>query len=86
MAVDPSALDQALTRDLAAAVERSLRPLRYRLGDAFLPEGTSAPGDARLRCCTCGYGTTAGASPTPCPLCGGRAWEVLPAVAGRSVA
>jgi hypothetical protein len=83
MAVDPTALDQALARDLAAVATASARPLRYRLGDAFLPEGTAPPGDARLRCCTCGFGASAESS-AGCPLCGGRARELLPAVVGRS--
>jgi rubrerythrin len=86
MAIDPSALDQALTRDIAAAVITSARPLRYRLGDAFLPVGTAPPTDARLRCCTCGYGATASASPTACPLCGAHAWELLPALAQSRLA
>ena len=86
MAIDPSALDQALTRDLATAVTGAARPLRYRLGDAFLPEGTAPPTDARLRCCTCGCGTTASGSPDSCPLCGGRAWELLPALAQSRLA
>jgi len=81
MAIDPSALDQALTRDFAAAVAESVRPLRYRLGDAFLPEGTAPPSDAKLRCCTCGYGSGAAAGDGSCPLCGSRAWELLPTVA-----
>ena len=85
MAIDPSALDQALTRDLAAAATGSARPLRYRLGDAFLPEGTAPPSDARLRCCTCGYGCGADAGDTGCPLCGSRAWELLPTVAFRTL-
>ena len=83
MAIDPSALDQALTRDLATAVTGAARPLRYRLGDAFLPEGTAPPADAKLRCCTCGYGCGASASDGSCPLCGSRAWELLPTVAVR---
>jgi hypothetical protein len=78
MAVDRTALDQALTRDRAAAVTGE-RPLWYRLGDAFLPLGTAPPADSRLRCCTCGFGISA-ASSTSCPLCGSRAWELLPAL------
>lgn len=77
MAVDRSALDQALTRDLAATPAD--RPLRFRLGDAFLPDGTAPPADGRLRCCTCGFGSS-GAAPAPCPLCGSHAWELLPAL------
>jgi hypothetical protein len=84
MAVDPNALDQALTRELhsVAGLER---PLRYRLGDAFLPEGTAPPVDARLRCCTCGFGGDATVSSAACPLCGSRAWELLPTLAGRAI-
>lgn len=77
MAVDPTALDQALTRDLAADLA-ALRPLRYRLGDAFLPEGTAPPSGARLRCCTCGSSATTETLPSACTLCGSRAWELLP--------
>jgi len=80
MALDPTALDQPLTRELATTTGAIARPLRYRLGDAFLPVGTAPPADARLRCCTCGCASTAGTS-AECPLCGGRAWEVLPALA-----
>ena len=85
MAIDPSALDQALTRDLAAVVTGSARPLRYRLGDAFLPAGTAPPTDAKLRCCTCGYGCDAAADDGSCPLCGSRAWELLPTLAVRTL-
>jgi len=85
MATDPSALDQALTRDLAAAVTGVARPLRYRLGDAFLPEGTAPPRDARLRCCTCGFGCAATVGDAGCPLCGSRAWELLPTLAVRTL-
>jgi rubrerythrin len=77
MAVDRIALDQALTRDRAGAA--TARPLRYRLGDAFLPLGTAPPPDSRLRCCTCGFGSS-GATSAACPLCGSRAWELLPAL------
>jgi rubrerythrin len=79
MAVDRTALDQALTRELAEVVAPD-RPLRFRLGDAFLPEGTAPPPGSRLRCCTCGFGTAAAQVPEPCPLCGSRAWELLPAL------
>lgn len=79
MAVDPTALDQALTRELEAVTGID-RPLRYRLGDAYLPEGTAPPADCRLRCCTCGFSAPAGLSPEPCRLCGSRAWELLPAL------
>jgi rubrerythrin len=81
MALDPAALDDTLTqlRELVS----SERPLRYRLGDAFLPAGTAPPTDARLRCCTCGFGAPAGPSTAECPLCGSRAWELLPALAPR---
>jgi rubrerythrin len=85
MAIDPSALDQALTRDLAAAVTGVARPLRYRLGDAFLPAGTAPPTDARLRCCTCGFGCAVDAHATGCPLCGSHAWELLPTVSVRTL-
>jgi hypothetical protein len=80
MAADPLALDHAFEHELW---ERSSweRPLRYRLGDAFLPIGTAPPGDARLRCCTCGFGARAGSPPAACPLCSSRAWEILPALA-----
>jgi hypothetical protein len=81
MAVDPTALDQPLARELAAAAVAIGRPLRYRLGDAFLPEGTAPPDGSRLRCCTCGSGSVATDSPEPCTLCGSRAWELLPAPA-----
>lgn len=81
MAVDPTALDQPLARELVATAVAIGRPLRYRLGDAFLPEGTAPPFGARLRCCTCGSGAQADDSPAPCTLCGSRAWELLPATA-----
>jgi hypothetical protein len=82
MAADPTALGDDLARELRELVS-SKRPLRYRLGDAFLPAGTAPPGDARLRCCTCGFGAQAGTTPTACPLCGSHAWELLPALAAR---
>jgi rubrerythrin len=82
MAFDRNALDEALTRELAGVVTVD-RPLRFRLGDAFLPTGTAPPSDARLRCCTCGFGISGGAAPTPCPLCGSRAWELLPTLLAR---
>jgi hypothetical protein len=82
MAVDRTALDHPLARELAAGVAIG-RPLRYRLGDAFLPEGTAPPFGTRLRCCTCGSGASVDESPTPCGLCGSRAWELLPATADR---
>jgi hypothetical protein len=75
MAVDRTALDQALTREFDAVAAD--RPLRFRLGDAFLPEGTAPPADSRLRCCTCGFGAAAVAA-AACPLCGSHAWELLP--------
>jgi rubrerythrin len=81
MAVDQKALDAALTRELTSLVAVE-RPLRFRLGDAFLPTGSAPPADARLRCCTCGFGSSGG-SPTACPLCGSRAWELLPSLVAR---
>jgi hypothetical protein len=81
MAVDPTAFDEPLARELAAAAAPIGRPRRYRLGDAFLPEGTAPPIGSRLRCCTCGSGAAATDSPAPCTLCGSRAWELLPAPA-----
>jgi len=82
MAVDQNALDRALSRELADF--RTLdQTLYFRLGDAFLPRGTAPPTDARLRCCTCGFGTSTGLSPAPCPLCGSHAWELLPTLAAR---
>ena len=84
MAVDQNALDQALSRELADL--RAFDPtLHFRLGDAFLPVGTAPPSDARLRCCTCGFGTSAGVAPAPCPLCGSHAWELLPTLAAREL-
>ena len=82
MALDPAALGDTLTHQLRELVS-SERPLRYRLGDAFLPAGTAPPADARLRCCTCGFASQAGASTSECPLCGSRAWELLPALSPR---
>ena len=78
MAVDARPLDQPLTRELLADVQ----PLRFRLHDALLPLGAAPPHNAKLRCCTCGYGVGAGAVPVACPLCGGRAWDVLVARTG----
>jgi hypothetical protein len=80
MAADPVALEGALSRGLRERVSWE-RPLRYRLGDAFLPIGTAPPGDARLRCCTCGFGPRTGSPPAACPLCSSRAWEILPELA-----
>ena len=77
MAADPVALDAGFAHDLLEHVS-SERVLHYRLGDAFLPTGTALPDDARLRCCTCGFGARAGSSPAACPLCSSRAWEILP--------
>jgi rubrerythrin len=82
MALNPTALDDALARELRG-LGSAERPLCYRLGDAFLPAGTAPPRDARLRCCTCGFGAQAGTTPTACPLCGSHAWELLPALAAR---
>jgi hypothetical protein len=81
MALDRHALDDALTRE-AVGIAQVGRPLRFRLGDAFLPTGTAPPAEARLRCCTCGFGVE-GSAPSPCPLCGSRAWELLPTFASR---
>ena len=81
MDVDRIALDQTLTRDLTGLVTVE-PPLHFRLGDAFLPAGSALPADARLRCCTCGFAFT-GRTPTPCPLCGSRAWELLPTLVAR---
>jgi hypothetical protein len=79
MAVDRIALDKALTRDLGGL---GAFDLHFRLGDAFLPAGSALPADARLRCCTCGFAFSGG-TPTPCPLCGSRAWELLPTLVAR---
>jgi rubrerythrin len=81
MALDRPALDEALTREIAGV--RAERPLRFRLGDAFFPTGTAPPAGARLRCCTCGLGASEGIAPAPCPLCGSRAWELLPTLVAR---
>jgi rubrerythrin len=83
MAIDRISLDRTLARHLDA-LARTSRPLRYRLGDAFLPEGTAPPSDARLRCCTCGFSADASVAATACPLCDGHAWELLPTVAVRA--
>jgi rubrerythrin len=83
MAVDRKALDHVLSGEVAGVVHLQ-RPLRYRLGDAYLPEGSRPPVDARLRCCTCGFGAQAGVSPASCPLCGSGAWELLPPLTART--
>jgi rubrerythrin len=75
MALDTASLDQALTRELAATLDR---PLLFRLGDEFLPPGTRPLAGSTLRCCTCGYTAKAGTKPTRCLLCGCRAWELQP--------
>ncbi len=82
MALDRHALDDTLTRRVAGIVAVE-RPLHFRLGDAYLPAGTAPPADARLRCCTCGFGDADATNPAPCPLCGSRAWELFPSFTAR---
>jgi hypothetical protein len=83
MAVDRKGLDPLLSREVSGLMQLQ-RPLRYRLGDVYLPEGSAPPVDARLRCCTCGFGVQAGVSPASCPLCGSGAWELLPPLSART--
>ena len=82
MALDRPALDEALTREVAE-LRVAEQPLRFRLGDAFLPAGTAPPPGTRLRCCTCGFGVSGRTAPAPCQLCGSRAWELLPTLVAR---